>query len=78
MCSYIVPFDFMLLQSHSYLLSSRSAGLNMPLNSFPEDGGPLILFGDFNIHLEKLMSRLSVMKDPTAVRCPNKNFYCER
>ncbi len=52
--------------------------LNMLLSSFPEDGSPLVLFGDFNIHLEKLMSRFSVMKDPTAVRCLNKNFYWKR
>ncbi|XP_057189485.1 uncharacterized protein LOC130554075 [Triplophysa rosa] len=27
--------------------------LDMPLSSFPKDGGPLVVFGDFNIHLDK-------------------------
>jgi len=27
--------------------------LDVLLSSFPEDGTPLVVFGDFNIHLEK-------------------------
>lgn len=43
--------------------------LNVLLFSFSEDGNPLVVFGDFNIHLEKPYTAASTFKVSFDMKC---------